>query len=291
MARKPRIHYDGAIYHVIARGNNRQVIFSTPGDKMKYLELLVKYRQRYSCDILAYTLMDNHLHLLIRINLTPLSKVMQAIQQCYTQYFNRKYNHVGHVFQQRYKAFLCQNDRHLAALVVYIHENPVRAGLFGGIDYQWSSHKEYVAGSSQMTNVNFILEMLHSDRGLAIAQYLEMIGLNQMPPLLSKVSLPDESSVGGGNGDVNCGVLNRLTLDEIVEKIVSDYGVEKEKLLGPCRERKIVSARNRLIYEAIIHGILKRSELAKRLQIDPARVTRSFRQVEELMRNKSISQA
>lgn len=252
MARKPRIHYDGAIYHVIARGNNRQVVFSTPDDKMKYLELIVKYKQRYNCDILAYTLLDNHLHLLIRINLTPLSKVMQAIQQCYTQYFNRKYNHVGHVFQQRYKAFLCENYRYLVALVVYIHQNPLRAGLFEGIDYLWSSHKEYIAGKSQMADVNFILDMLNSDRAIAVGQYIKMIGVNQTPPLLSKASITDESLVGGKNGDANFRVLKRLTWEDIVEKIVRDFGVEKEKLLRPCRERKIVLARNRLIYEAIM---------------------------------------
>lgn len=291
MARKPRIHYDGAIYHVIARGNNRQVIFPTSDDKEKYLELIARYKQKYNCDILAYTLMNNHLHLLIRINLTPLSKVMQAVQQCYTQYFNRKYNHVGHVFQQRYKAFLCKNDQYLAALVVYIHENPVRAGLLGGIDYPWSSHKEYVNGNCQMVDVSFILDMLHSDRNIAIGKYLELVGVNQAPPKLSKVSISDVSLVGGRNGGMTIKRLNRLTWDEIVEKTVCEFDVEKEKLLGPCRERRIVSARSRLIYEAIIYRVLKRNELAKRLQIDPARVTRSFQQVEELMRNKSISQA
>ena len=76
MARKPRVYYAGAIYHVIARGNNRENIFLDCCDKEKYLELVARYKKRYNCEILAYVLMDNHLHILIRIDQTPLSKVM-----------------------------------------------------------------------------------------------------------------------------------------------------------------------------------------------------------------------
>lgn len=284
MARKPRVHYNGAIYHVIARGNNRENIFLDPGDKIKYLELIARYKQKYGCDILAYVLMDNHLHMLIRINQTPLSKVMQGIQQCYTQYFNRKYKHVGHVFQQRYKAFLCKNDRYLAALIVYIHQNPVRAELQDGLCYQWSSHKEYIAGNSSLVDIDFILNMLHSERSHANKQYMEMHGKNEAPPVSPQVSLPDEVS-GRGNDDKK---FNKymLTWDEMVARIVRDFDVEKEKLLGPCRERKIVSARNMLIYEAISQRVLSRSELAKRLQIDPARITRGFQKVEDFIYNK-----
>lgn len=68
MARKPRVHYAGAIYHVIARGNNREIIFLDPYDKQKYLEFVVRYKKRYNYEILAYVLMDNHLHILIRVD-------------------------------------------------------------------------------------------------------------------------------------------------------------------------------------------------------------------------------
>lgn len=290
MARKPRVHYAGAIYHVIARGNNREIIFLDPYDKQKYLEFVVRYKKRYNYEILAYVLMDNHLHILIRVDQTPLSKVMQGIQQCYTQYFNRKYEHIGHVFQQRYKAFLCDNDRYLAALVVYIHQNPIRARLLEGLDYPWSSHKEYVAGNSLLVDIDFILNILHLNRSYAFRQYLDMFREIQAPQVPPEVSLPDEANVGGGDYNKNS-TKNRLTWDEIVVKVSTDFDVEKEKLLGRCRERKIVSARNVFIYEAISQGVLSRSELAKRLQIDPARITRVFQKMEELISNKSKSQA
>ena len=98
MARKPRIHYENAIYHVIARGNNRENIFLDARDKDKYLELIGKYKQKYGFELFAYVLMDNHVHLLIYIDQISISKIMQGIQQTYTQYYNKKYRHVGHVF-------------------------------------------------------------------------------------------------------------------------------------------------------------------------------------------------
>lgn len=99
MARKPRIHYYGAITHSIARGNNKENIFYENADKAKYLDLLKKYRDKYDFLLYAYVLMDNHLHLLIEVRDIPLSGIMHGLQLSYTQYFNKKYGRVGHIFQ------------------------------------------------------------------------------------------------------------------------------------------------------------------------------------------------
>jgi len=97
MARKQRIYYRGAIYHVTARGNNRQVIFNDEYDKTYYLALLRHYKEKFECKLYAYVLMDNHIHLLLGMNSQPLSKVMQGIQLCYTQYYELLWNHFGTV--------------------------------------------------------------------------------------------------------------------------------------------------------------------------------------------------
>ena len=158
MARKPRIHYEDAAYHVIARGNNRARVFEKSEEKNKYLELLAGYKDRYGFQLYAYVIMDNHVHMLLRVRETPLAKVMQGIQQRYTQYYNRRYNHSGHVFEQRYKAFLCENDSYLVALVRYIHQNPLRMKMLEGINYTWSSHQAYVsrAEGRQMSDLFWI---------------------------------------------------------------------------------------------------------------------------------------
>jgi REP element-mobilizing transposase RayT len=130
------VHYDGALYHVIARGNNRANVFETDEEKEKYLEILADYKERYDFQLYAYVIMDNHVHLLLQIGKNPLSKIMQGIQQRYTQYYNGHCKHSGHVFEQRYKAILCEKESYLMALICYIHQNPVRANIPEGINHR-----------------------------------------------------------------------------------------------------------------------------------------------------------
>jgi REP element-mobilizing transposase RayT len=129
MPRLPRIEFTGAFYHIIVRGNNKQSIFLDDQDRYKYLGLLERYKKQHGFIIYAYTLMNNHVHLLIETLRTPISKIMQVINFTYTSYFNRKHKKVGHLFQGRYKSYLCDRDTYLLALVRYIHLNPVRAKL------------------------------------------------------------------------------------------------------------------------------------------------------------------
>jgi REP element-mobilizing transposase RayT len=144
MARKPRIEFAGALYHVLVRGNLKQTVFKDRFDSLKYLEVLCKYKERYHACIFSYVLMSNHLHLFIETKETPLSKIMQGINQSYTVYFNRKYGTVGHLFQGRYKAILCDRDAYLLSLLKYIHLNPARAHIVENPkDYEWSSHNAY----------------------------------------------------------------------------------------------------------------------------------------------------
>jgi len=95
MARKPRIEFEGALYHVITRGNQRQRVFKDMEDHWRYLKILADYKIRYEYALYAYVLMSNHVHLLIETRETPLSKILQGINQSYTMYFNRKYGTVG----------------------------------------------------------------------------------------------------------------------------------------------------------------------------------------------------
>jgi REP element-mobilizing transposase RayT len=149
VARRPRVFASGLTYHVIARGNRRQTIFHQPRDYRVYLDRLTRYRWRFEATIHAYCLMPNHVHILIQAGPPPLARLMQAVQQSYTQYVNRTYSTVGHLFQGRYKAFVCHRDPYLVSLIRYIHLNPVRAGLVSRAeDYPHSSHVAYLRGRS-----------------------------------------------------------------------------------------------------------------------------------------------
>jgi REP element-mobilizing transposase RayT len=145
MARRPRVEFTGVFYHVICRGNQRQKIFRNDRDRKRYLELLAKLKQAYGFRVHAYVLMENHVHLLLEAGKVPLSRVMQRFGSGYTQYFNWRHKLVGHLFQGRYKAILCDKDSYLLELSRYLHLNPVRAKVVRDpADYVWSSYRSYV---------------------------------------------------------------------------------------------------------------------------------------------------
>jgi REP-associated tyrosine transposase len=162
MARRPRHFRPGLLHHVVARGNRREVVFLRPQDFHAYLARLRRYRSRRDMEVLAYCLMPNHVHLLIRQGPASLDKFMQSLQQSYTQYFNRTYETVGHVFQGRYKALLCESDDYLATLVRYIHLNPVRAGIVTDPEtYPFSSHAAYLRGrKTRLVDPEPVLQIL-----------------------------------------------------------------------------------------------------------------------------------
>jgi REP-associated tyrosine transposase len=149
MARRPRLFAPGLLYHVIVRGNQRQKTFLSDQDYRAYLERLAKYRERYGYNVHAYCLMPNHVHLLLESSDQPLAKLMQGLQQSYSQYFNISHRKVGHVFQGRYKAIICAEDEYLVELVRYIHLNPVRAGMVKAPErYRYSGHQAYLQGKA-----------------------------------------------------------------------------------------------------------------------------------------------
>jgi REP element-mobilizing transposase RayT len=145
MARKPRLHVSGGLYHVILRGNARQDVFFSTGDRQHFYELLAEGVTRFGYRVHAFCMMTNHLHLALQVGDRPLSAGMQNLSFRYTRYLNTRLKRVGHVFQGRFKAYLVDQDRYGLALVRYLHLNPVRAKMVKTADaYAWSSHRAYL---------------------------------------------------------------------------------------------------------------------------------------------------
>jgi putative transposase len=142
MARQPRFVLVGQPQHVIQRGNNRSVIFVADDDYQKYMEILSEVCERFECDVHAYVLMTNHVHLLM----TPqredgISKVMQSLGRKYVQYFNYQYRRSGTLWEGRYKSTLSDSERYLLTCYRYIELNPVRANMVEHpSQYPWSSY-------------------------------------------------------------------------------------------------------------------------------------------------------
>ncbi|MFN3285271.1 MAG: transposase [bacterium] len=147
MPRKRRVDVEGAVYHVTARGNHQQRLFYGPEDYTVYLSLLREAVERFGLRVLAYALLPNHVHLLCRRGPAPLAKVMYYVQRRFAIHHNRRLGVRGHAFEDRYHAKLCEQEEYLWAVVRYIHDNPVQAGLCDRPDgYPWTSYHAYASG-------------------------------------------------------------------------------------------------------------------------------------------------
>lgn len=151
MPRKPRIEYDGAVYHVMSRGNRREEIYRDDADRGLFLETFAEVCARTGWIVHAYVLMDNHYHILLETPEPNLVVGMKWLQGTYTQRFNARHKVRGHLFQGRYRALLVDNgsDAYFPIVSSYIHLNPARAGLFdlrnGNLsDFVWSSYPFYL---------------------------------------------------------------------------------------------------------------------------------------------------
>ncbi|HEY7040258.1 MAG TPA: transposase [Methylomirabilota bacterium] len=142
MARPLRLQFPGGIYHVTARGNDRQAIFSDDADRSRFLIVLASVIARYRVRCHAYCLMGNHYHLLLETPDANLSVAMRQLNGVYTQRFNRRHERCGHVLQGRFGAALVGRHAHLHEVCRYIVLNPVRAGLVSHPrDWVWSSFR------------------------------------------------------------------------------------------------------------------------------------------------------
>lgn len=150
MARLPRFVLPGHPQHVIVRGNNRDPVFYTDEDYHFYLDKLQDAARKHQCDIHAYVLMTNHVHLLV----TPhtevgISKMIQMLGRYYVQYFNHTHGRSGTLWEGRYKASLIDSETYALTCYRYIELNPVRAAMVGHpAEYLWSSYRGNALGES-----------------------------------------------------------------------------------------------------------------------------------------------
>ena len=155
--RKPRLDTRNGLYHVMAKGNDGRLLFRQPADFSKFLHLLNDSRDKDPHVLLSYCLMPNHIHLLVETAEVPLSKILHRLLLRYSLYFNKRYQRSGHLFQNRFKAKPCKQENYLLQLLVYIHENPRRAGLVGDeTTYPYTSERIYqrkVATSAPVNNM------------------------------------------------------------------------------------------------------------------------------------------
>jgi len=174
MARPLRIEYDGALYHLTSRGNERRAIFRDDTDRELFLATLFRVTERFHWICHAYCLMDNHYHLVIETPDGNLSKGMRQLNGVYTQAFNRLHRRVGHLFQGRFKGILVQKESHFLEVCRYVVLNPVTAkAVKHPREWAWSSYRATggLTASPRCLTVEEILSHFGQRRGLAQEKY------------------------------------------------------------------------------------------------------------------------
>jgi len=192
MPRRARLDIAGALHHIMVRGINRSPIFLDDQDRQRFLDRLGEEVVEGKCSVYAWVLMETHVHILFKSGHHGISTVMRRLLTWYAQYFNRRRRRTGHLFENRYKSILCNEETYLLALVRYIHLNPVRAGIVSNLDelnrYPWSGHSAIMGKKGYpWMNKDYVLTRFGKRSGAARRGYLRFVeegmGMGRVPKL------------------------------------------------------------------------------------------------------------
>jgi REP element-mobilizing transposase RayT len=292
MGRRPRIHFAGAFYHVIARRNRGQKVFREDGDYRLYLRLLKEYKERFGYLLHGYALMPTHVHLLIETGETALSKVMQSLQFRYTRNFNIKYRTWGHLFQGRYKAILCEKDSYFLELSAYLHLNPVRGGLVDDpSEYPWSSYPAYMGKEKgDLVDRDFLFSQFSVKRSVARREYEKFVksrlGQGHRDDFYK---LKDQRFLGPNEfvDDVHHRVKEEpslvydIPIEELVSAVESTLGIAKGILYSFTRSRQGAWGRSVTAFLGKKWGGYQLKRFAEHFKRDPVAISKGVRGVEK----------
>ncbi len=179
MPRLPRQKSKTHIYHIMARGVNKEEIFLTEEDFTQFIYILKKLHEELVFAIYGFCLMNNHFHLLVYMEGDVLSLVMKRLGIRYAWYFNNKHGRVGHLFQDRFSSEKVETEEYLHRVLRYIHQNPLKANLVKDItDYKWSSYRAYLNKSSlfsTLVDTEFILKMYGTEKAESVSKFCQFM--------------------------------------------------------------------------------------------------------------------
>jgi len=282
MPRKTRIDAPGALHHIIIRGIERKAIFKDDQDYHNFLTRLGKILTANSTSCFAWALMKNHVHLLLKTGLSPLSTVMRRLLTGYAQQFNRRHRRHGHLFQNRYKSFLCEEDPYLLELVRYIHLNPLRAGVVSDIkelsEYKRSGHAVIMGKVKQAwQDTDYVLAYFNKKDNLARKGYAAYVSEG-----ISKGRRPD--LVGGGLVRSNGGWLALKELRETNTRVISD-----ERILGSSEFAESVLKKANEAYERKTELLAKGIKLDQVIEIVAEHFDLDMDQIKRKGRKRSVA--
>ena len=257
---------------------------------------MAHYREKFGFRLLAFCLMDNHVHLAVEAGRHPLSRIMAGVQSTYAQYFNRRHRRVGHLFQGRYKAFIVDRDAYLLALVRYIHENPVKAKIVERPeDYRWSSDRNYRKGDGpEWLDLKAVLGMLGRGRREAARRYRafmadEVEEKYEEIRALGQVVKGDEefAKVVFRDATEPEPVLRWLTEEKVARAAAKAAGLDVKQLKSPGRRRDLSRSRAIAAYVAKRLGGISFDRMGRYFGRDGSTLVRDVAQLEKQMETSS----
>lgn len=320
MPRSARIDIPGLLQHVIVRGIEKRPIFVDDVDRSNFLKRLSTLLKESGTDCFAWTLLDNHIHLLLRPRKATLGHFMRRLLTGYAVVFNLRHKRSGHLFQNRYKSIVCDQDAYLLELIRYIHLNPLRAGIVHTLEeldaFPWCGHAYFLKDewfdsdlrneilSHFSTNLPFALNKYRDflAAGLAADEPVDLMGGGKrrtlaLDPALDKDEEFDDRILGGGafvrqllsEEDFDETAPVRLSLDNIIEKVSHHFALDPGTLALPNKERRIAQAKALICYLALRRFGHKGTELAERLGLTPSGVSVAAKRGEHLLqRDKGL---
>jgi len=280
---------------VISRGNRRQGIFHDEKDFNRFLDQLSDCKTRYSFYLYAYALMKNHIHLLLEVKGTSLSRIMQSLLFRYAQYYNRRHREVGHLFQGRYKAIVCDKGAYLLELVRYIHLNPVRAQVVKKPeDYMWTGHLSYLGRRrGSLIDEEFVLDLFGQERLLARQSYRKFVWEGIAEGHEEKYyQVKDQRYLGEDTFIERIEEARRkpedwtyeIPLEAISREVSRAMGVGEDGLCSDRRDRKAAGVRGLMSYLARRISGYTVKEIADHFRRSSVTISEGIGKVEDLLR-------
>lgn len=290
MPRSPRVFLEGGIYHVYNRVTRGERVFSEDDEALFLLNTMRKVRDRDGFNVLAWCIMGNHYHLAVRCKSVPLWRSMASIHTKVSKSYNARYRVYGPFWQGRYKAKLVETPEYLRQLLVYIHLNPVTAGIVERPDdYVWTGHREVVRRfKNPFVDPDELLLAFDETRKAARRAYLSSIRaavneewMDGIPGSLPwwplgrprKEDREDELKMKPGMPSIDAlgrsTALERpwLTPDDFIDRVLKTLEIAREEVAGGTKRRAVVRAREILFSLGVERYGLKVTEMATALQV------------------------
>ena len=314
MPRSARLDIAGLLQHVIVRGIERRDIFNDDNDRQRFVDRFMSLLSETGVRCFAWALLSNHFHLLLMPTYTPLSYFMRRLLTGYAVSFNHHNKRSGHLFQNRCKSIVCEEEPYLLELVRYIHLNPLRAGMVANLDeldqYPWSGHAVLMGNRRiEGQDMDAILERFGKQTASARRKYRrfvsEGIDSGRRADLVggglkrSQGDRPnneyesfDERILGSGDfvdglkqeAKLRDRMKSALSLSRLLDIVSSTLGLDSDTVRKPSKSRAPATARGIICHLAIFELGYKGSEVGKFLHLGPSGVSLASRRGEKVLK-------